>query len=158
MPKTCFEDLMAHDSLKYSFVPLLNTSSRARGGGGAGGASAPPPPPTFLEILKSYWEKGVFSPPTLSHYSAPPPPSFKVAPRALSSNVLQQNWSIICWRISTETQFDFISLMACRHNWRFQRFPSVAPVESRHHFKLIPLGALVLKDQSSLLVTDTVSS
>ena len=37
--------------------------------------------PTFLEILKSYREKDVFSLPTLSHWSAPP--TFKVAPRAL---------------------------------------------------------------------------
>ena len=33
---------------------------RVRGGGGAGGGFNPPP---FLEILKCYWEKGVFSPP-----------------------------------------------------------------------------------------------
>ena len=39
-------------------------SHRARGGGGAGGLQ---PPPTFLEILKSYWEKV---------FSAPPPPTF----------------------------------------------------------------------------------
>ena len=37
-------------------------------GRGRGGFS----PPTFLEILKSYWEKGIFSLPTLSHQSAPP--------------------------------------------------------------------------------------
>ena len=48
-------------------------------GQGEGGFS----PLTFLEILKSYWEKGVFSPPLW--VTSQPPPTSKVAPRALVS-------------------------------------------------------------------------
>ena len=46
-------------------VLFINVYSGPAEGQGQRGFS----PPTFLEILKSYWEKGVFSPP-------PPPPTF----------------------------------------------------------------------------------
>ena len=81
------------------FATAEEALDRARGGGGAwgegGGGLKPTPLPTFLEILKSYWEKGVSSPTTLRHYSPPPPSHAGPAGKEVLSTVWRDLDSIL---------------------------------------------------------------
>ena len=55
-----FTHSLTHSLTHSRILSLTIYISGFRGGGGAEGLQ-PSPPPLILEILKSYWEKGVFS-------------------------------------------------------------------------------------------------
>ena len=119
------------------------SQDRTRGGGGAGGASAPPPPHFFLEILKSYWEKGVFRPP-LWVFSQPPPspppppPTFKVAPWALQDTFSWRHWLPVASRISFKMAFLlYKALKGCSPSY-ITELLYVKPPGRDQHLLLVP--------------------